>query len=83
VLREGDKGRIETIPLLLIVNGMSAFRGRKSGGDQSRNISGMRCLKGTWRLVGKEKGLDFLSRPVDFIGFGYGKRRRTVAYFHM
>ena len=25
VLREGDKGRIETTPLLLIVNGMSAF----------------------------------------------------------
>lgn len=25
VLREGDKGRIETIPLLLIVNGMTVF----------------------------------------------------------
>jgi hypothetical protein len=47
VLREGDKGRIETIPLLLIVNGMSAFVGRKSGDDQRRNISGMRCIKRT------------------------------------
>jgi hypothetical protein len=46
VLREGINGRIEPIPLLLIVNGMSAFGGRKSEGDQRRNISEMRCLKG-------------------------------------
>jgi hypothetical protein len=83
VLREGDKGRIETIPLLLIVNGMSAFGGRKSGGDQRRNISGMRCIKRTWGLVGKEKGLDFLPRPIDFICAGWSKCRRTAAYFHM
>ena len=83
VLREGDKGRIETIPLLLIVNGMSASWGRKSGGDQSRNISRMRCLKGSSCLVGNKKGLDFLPRPVDLIDSGWGKCRRTVAYFHM
>jgi hypothetical protein len=83
VLREGDKGRIETIPLLLIVNGMSAYGGTKSEGDQRRNISGMRCIKGEWRVVGKKKDPDFLLGPVIFLFCGVSKCRRVVAYFHM
>ena len=43
----------------------------------------MRCIKGTWRLVGEEKDPDFLPRPVDFVLCGLGKCRRAVAYFHM